>query len=324
MKKKFCRLFVLCLALTMSAGTAFAAQYPNRTVTIVACHAAGGITDLTARTYARYFEKYTGASTAVVNRTGGAATIGTASIVRAKPDGYTIGMAVIGPVSMQPLYGSTTYTKDDLEPLGHLVYAPCVIAVNKNTGIKTWADFIEAAKKNPGQIKTSVAAAYAVSHLASEQLAMDAGVKIKVMPYQGSNPAVTACAGGHTEAVTAHPVEILELVKSGDLVPLIVCADERLPSMPDVPTAKELGYDLSIGAWYGICGPKNMPADVLATLVDVTRKIAEDPGFKADIDKLKLDYDYREPASQKQLWDDYNTMFEALTKEMGIYMMNKK
>lgn len=319
---------VLGLALAgcamMAAAPAGAADYPKRNLTLIVPSAPGGGCDLVARNFATHFEKYIGQTVVVSDRAGGGGSVGMSVLSHSRPDGYTLGVTVIGCVLMQPLYGSTDYTTADLKPIASITRVPSMIAVNKSCGIKNYDDFVAFAKEHPGELKISVAAAKGLPHLSVESFVRTAGIKVKVMPYKGANPAVAACLGGHTEAFVGGPSETLVHCQSGEMIPIAVFTDERLPAFPDTPTFKEKGCDVSYSVWRGIAVPKDTPDDICKILEAAVEKTMADPSYVEGLKKIGEDFSYKNTADTKAMWEKEGAMLEQLIKDLGYYMQNKQ
>ena len=321
----FKRFTMLCLAVLLLAWPAPAApKFPARTITIVVPFSAGGGGDLVTRNFASHFEKVIGKSVVVSNKDGGGGTIGASSVAHARPDGYTMVLAVVGPTVIQPLYGGTDYTKDDLRPVATIVNVPTLLAVNKQSGIKNLAEFVEKAKAEPGKLKITVAAAYGLPHLSVERFAKLAGIDVKVMPYKGANPAVAATLGGHAEGFLGHPSEILSHAQNGDLIPLVVFEPQRIADMPDVPTARELGYDVTLSVWRGLAVPKKTPDDVVKILEEAAAQTVVNPDYIKGLKNVGEPGVYLNAADSQKMWDEQAAMCENLLKDLGLYMQNKQ
>jgi len=297
--------------------------YPDRPVKIIVPFSAGGGSDLTSRAMAGVAEQYLGQSLVVVDKPGGSGTVGTSYVAHAKPDGYTLLLAAIGPITMQPHYGGTDYKMDDMEPIAQAATVPIVLAVNADAPYDTLQDFIDYAKEHPGEIKYGNSAAGGAPHLAMEMFADMADIDIKAMPFKGGAPAVTAAVGGHIPAVVAHPSELLPQIQAGKLKALAVAEPERIEMMPDVPTFKEQGIDLQIGVWKGVAAPKGLPEDVKAKLTDAFEKIIKDKSFVKMMSKMGETVNYLNAEDFQAKWDKYNTDMEAVIKKLGMYGKNK-
>jgi tripartite-type tricarboxylate transporter receptor subunit TctC len=313
------------LCMSALAVPAFAADtYPQRPVQIVVPYAAGGGTDLAARVMADAIEKYLGQSMVVKNMPGGGGGIGLSSVVHATPDGYLIGMGAQGPLAMLPHYGGIDYKASDLDYLALMGKNLIVIGVGKKTPFQDAKSFLAYAKANPGKLSIGNSGAGGAVHIAIEGLATTAGVKVKSMPFGGSAPAITTCIGGHIDAVAAHPSELVNHVKAGNIKPVMVLEAKRMKEFPDTPTAKELGIDFTWAAWKGIVAPKGMPAEAKAKLADALQKVFADKDFLKKMEDLGEYVEYL-PADKFQALAEHDTATaEKVIRDLGLYGMNVK
>jgi len=325
MKRLASGLFALSLsavALSAAAAPAEAADYPARPVQIIVPYNAGGGTDLTARLIAQTMEKYLGGTVIVRNQPGGGGAIGTSATLHAKPDGYTLGTGSQGPLVMLPHYGGIDYKIADADFLALIGRNLMVVAVNKNAPFQDGKGFLAYAKAHPGELTVGNSGAGGANQIAMEGLAMAADVKVKSMPFGGSIAAITACIGGHIQAVVAHPAELLNHVKAGNLKAVMVMEDKRVPELPDAVTTKELGVDFTWAAWKGIIAPKGLPADVRAKLADALDKTFHDKAFLAKMKDMGEDVDYRASEGYKALAMKDAEVAEKVIRSIGLYGMN--
>ena len=161
-----------------------------------------------------------------------------------------------------------------------------ILVVKKDSTYKSVADIIADAKKRPGEIKYSSSGVYGATHLPTEMFANAAGIKLGHVPYTGGGPALIALLGGHVDILFTVPIIAFVQLKSREVTPLAVASEKRHPAFPNVPTLKELGYDVEYYMWCGFFAPKATPPDILKTLREATRKAAASPEFKAAMDKM--------------------------------------
>ena len=302
------------------SGAAAQEPYPSRPITVVAPFPPGGVADLTARPVAAAMEKVLKSPVGVVNKTGAAGAVGMQFVATSKPDGYTLLLA-LSSISIIPeadkLFGRPpAFTVDQFAPIALISADPTVLVVPADKPWKTAKDFIEDAKKRPGQISFSSSGVYGTLHMAMELLSHAAGVKLRHVPYGGAGPALTAILGGHVDALASGPAVVLPHIKSGKLRPLAGWGDKRVAALPDVPTFRELGYaDAEFYIWAGLFAPKGTPEPVLAKLRDTLRAAVAEPEFKAAMDKLQTPIAFKQGVEFQRFFDaDAKRLAEGVRK----------
>jgi tripartite-type tricarboxylate transporter receptor subunit TctC len=311
------RMLATAAALTLAVPLAAAAQepYPSRPITVVAPFPPGGVADLTARPVAAALERVLKSPVGVVNKTGAAGAVGMQFVAASKPDGYTLLLA-LSSISIIPeadkIFGRPpAFTVDQFAPIALISADPTILVVRAESPWRTARDFIEDARKRPGQISYSSSGIYGTLHMAMELLSHAAGIKLRHIPTPGAGPALTAILGGHVDALASGPAVILPHLKSGKLRALAGWGDRRVAALPDVPTFKELGYpDAEFYIWAGLFAPKATPETVLARLREATRAAVADADFKAAMDKLET------PIAFKQ-GDEFQKFFEADARRLA-------
>jgi tripartite-type tricarboxylate transporter receptor subunit TctC len=310
--------FVLLAVLgVLVVSSAAGAQdvFPSRPITIVAPFPPGGVADLTARPVAAAMEKVLKSPVGVVNKTGAAGAVGMQSVAVAKPDGYTLLLALssisIIPEADKIFDRKPAFTVDQFAPIALISADPTVLVVPADKPWKTAKDFIEDAKSRPGQISYSSSGIYGTLHMAMELLSHAAGIKLRHVPHAGAGPALTAILGGHVDALASGPAVVLPHIKAGKLRALAGWGDKRVAALPDVPTFKELGYpDAEFYIWAGLFAPKATPEGVLTKLRSAVRDAVNDPDFKAAMDKIET------PIAFKQ-GDEFQRFFDADARRLA-------
>lgn len=242
--------------------------YPSRPVEVIVPFPAGGGGDAIARGLvdAVNASGSLDEDVQVVNRDGGGGVVGTAEVLGAEPDGYTLEFAAEGPITLQPAIGEVPYEPLDMTPIAQVSRGSVVIAVPGDSPFRTIDDLLRAAKRQPGRIGMGEGpAAYAV---AAAQLEKKAGVRFKRVDFEGDAASTTALLGGNVDATMTQPAAILGQVKSGDIRALAVTGSERIPFLPEVPTLVESGVDVVSLGVYGVFGPAGIPGDVARKLSD--------------------------------------------------------
>jgi len=308
------RLLAALAALILSWPVA--AQYPDKPVTMLAGYPPGGLVDIVARIVAEGMKPKFPRGLNVVNRPGAAGSVGVAEMARATPDGYTIILTPDSALAIAAQMQELAYkTPDDYDPLINLVAYYPMIVVRTESEYKTIQDLINDAKANPGKVRVGSPGEGTTSHLNLEELMSTTGTKMVHIPFQGWAQSSTAMLGGHLEAVVAQPGELKGVVEGKRVRVLLNFRPERLKSFADVPTAKELGWDVAYGVWYMLLAPKGTPAPVAQYIHDAAKAAIDDPKFGADMTNRGIDVHYRPGnALRADLWREYKAYGELLRR----------
>jgi tripartite-type tricarboxylate transporter receptor subunit TctC len=316
------RLAALCLAL-FAAGPALAEDaYPSRPITMIIPFPPGGVADQTARAIIGPLEKELKQAVAIRNVGGAGGAVGMAAAANAKPDGYTILLA-LSSISIIPeadkLFGRTpAYTIDQLKPIALLGADPTVLVVRAESPWKTVKEFEAAAKAAPGKLSYSSSGVYGTLHMAMAMFASAAGINLKHVPFNGGGPAVTALLGGHVDALASGPGPVLAHIKTGKLRPLANWGTKRIGVLPDVPTFAELGYkDVEFYIWAGLFAPKDVPAPVMAKLRAAVKASAATQEFTAAMEKLGSPVAYLDAPEFAAFWAADAARLAAAIKRVG-------
>lgn len=319
--KGFCLAVTLLLILTWPQTALSQAGFPNRTITLVAPFPPGGVADLTARPVAAAMEKILKNPVVVVNKTGAAGAVGMAYVANAKPDGYTLLMALssisIIPEADKLFDRKPTYTMDQLLPVALISADPTILVVNAERPWKSVKELVEDATKRPGQISFSSSGVYGTLHMATEMFSHAAAVKFRHVPYGGAGPALTAILGGHVDMLASGPAVVLPHIKSGKLRPLAGWGAKRVEALPDLPTFKELGYDIEFYIWAGLFAPHGTPEPILKKLRDTVGRAVQDPDFTGAMGKLQTPVAYLDAPEFKKFWDKDAKMLADAIKRVG-------
>ena len=313
-------LFAVLGLVALSSSSIAQDAFPSRPITIVAPFPPGGVADLTARPVAAAMEKVLKNPVGVVNKTGAAGAVGMQSVAVAKPDGYTLLLA-LSSISIIPepdkiFDRKPAFTVDQFAPIALISADPTVLVVPAEKPWKTAKDFIEDARSRPGQISYSSSGIYGTLHMAMELLSHAAGVKLRHVPHAGAGPALTAILGGHVDALASGPAVVLPHIKAGKLRALAGWGDKRVAALPDVPTFKELGYpDAEFYIWAGLFAPKATPEPVLARLRGAVKDAVSDADFKAAMDKLETPIAFKQGEEFQRFFDaDARRLAEGVRK----------
>src|SRR5436190_9374667 len=252
----------------------------------------------------------------VINRPGAAGSVAVAEVARAAPDGYTIVLSPQSALVIAAQLQDLAYkTPDDYEPFINLVAYYPMIAVRSESEYKTIQDLVADAKANPGKIRVGSPGEGTSSHLNLEEFMRQTGTKMIHVPFQGWAQSSPALLGGHIEAVVAQPGELKGAVEGKRIRVLLAFQPKRHPVFPDVPTARELGWDVANGVWYMLMAPKKTPQQVVKYLHDAAKAAIEDPQFAGTMAARGIDVDYRPgEALRADLWREYRLHSDILRR----------
>ncbi len=264
--------------------------WPTRPVKIVVPFAPGGTTDILARAMAPELSKAFGQSFVVENRAGAGGNIGADVVAKSAPDGYTLLMGTVGTHGInKSLYSKMSYDpQKDFAPITLVAGVPNVMVVNtekaKAAGINNVADFIRAAKANPGKFNMASSGNGTSIHLAGELFKTMSGTYMTHFPYSGSGPALLALVGGDMDVMFDNLPSSMQLIKSGKLKALAVTSSERSAAVPDVPTVEQAGgpalkgFDAS--SWFGLLAPAGTPPEIINRIQQEAAKALSTPAIK--------------------------------------------
>jgi tripartite-type tricarboxylate transporter receptor subunit TctC len=255
-------------------------SYPARAITMVVPFPPGGVADTVGRPMAEAMGRILKQSVVVENRAGAGGGIGFAHVAKARPDGYTILMA-LSSVSVIPeadriLGKAPSYELNQLKPIARITADPTVLVVRAETPWKTYKDFVVDMRKNPTKFNYGSSGNYGTMHVPMEQLKAAEKFSITHIPYTGAGPAVIGLLGGQVDALATGPASVVSHIKSGKVRALAHWGEGRLAALPDVPSFKELGIPAEFAQWSGIFVPANTPDDIVAKLRDAVRQAAND------------------------------------------------
>ncbi len=255
------------LALTTVTGQS--QNYPAKTIKIVVPYPAGGPTDLVGRTVADALTKELKRTVIVENKAGAGGTIGSDTVVKSAPDGYTLLLGLMGPISIAPkIAPNLPYDPlKDLAPIRLVAIMPEVLVARPQIGLRTLAEVVAFGKANPGKLTIASAGSGSLPHLAAELLKRETGIDALHVPYRGAAPAVNDLIGGQVDLMFGDGPVLLPQVLGKLLVPLVVASDKRLPVLPDVSTSSEAGFPtVRSENWYGVLAPKGTPRPIIEAL----------------------------------------------------------
>jgi tripartite-type tricarboxylate transporter receptor subunit TctC len=305
------RLLLVTLAIltALTAGIARADEpFPSRPITIVNPFPPGGQADLSGRPLAASLEKILKQPVVITNKPGASGAVGMQSVAVAKLDGYTI-LVTVPAISTVPevdkLFGRTpTFSRDQFVPLALINADPTIVIVNAEQPWRTIKELVDDARRRPGDITFSSSGIYGASHVPMEMLLQAAGgLRMRHLPTTGGGPAMTAVLGGHAQLWCSPPGVASPHIKAGKVRPLASTGAARHPHFPDVPTLRELGYDVEYYLWIGLFAPKGTPAPALKALREAIRQAVDDAAFKNAMEKIQTPIAYKDADEFRAWWD---------------------
>ena len=279
--------FLLVALAATSCQFAWPQAWPQKVIRLQVPFAAGGTTDIIARSIAEPLGKALGQPVIVENKAGGGGTVGAAETARAAPDGYTLGIATVSTTAANPAINPRTpyHPINDFTPIINVAATPNVIAVHPDFPAKDYRSLVNELKRSPGKYSYASSGTGGIAHLQTELWKGLAEVFVAHIPYRGSGPALNDVVAGQIPLIFDQLPSALPFIKAGKLVPIVVAAPQRVPQLPDVPTFKEVGLEpVNRMAYYGIVGPKNLPREIVDRVNGAVRKVLEDPAVRTRIE----------------------------------------
>jgi tripartite-type tricarboxylate transporter receptor subunit TctC len=267
------------LAIAAVLGGAQAQTFPSEPITLVVAWPPGGGSDISMRLLADALSKQIKVPVVVLNKPGAGGAIGHREIANAKPDGYTIGMFSSGGIAL-PYMNAQANTYDELQPIAFFGEDPNALEVSIASGIASLKEYVERGRTNPGKIKNGNDQPGGSSYIAAALYEKKLGVKLTLVSYAGFSPTVIGLMAGEVDSATVPVPDTIEQHKAGKLKILGVSASERHFMAPDIPTFREQGFDVVVGAWRCIVGPKGIPEDRLRFLETNVSAALKDPEFQ--------------------------------------------
>jgi tripartite-type tricarboxylate transporter receptor subunit TctC len=303
---------ILKVGIAMSASlllhpSGWAAEvYPPRPIQIIVPFPPGGVADLVARPFAASLEKVLKQPVVIVNKSGAGGAVGMQAAAVSKPDGYNL-MVALSSISIMPevdvLFNRPpTYKLEDFAPIALLSADPPIFVVKKEAPWKNVADIVADAKRRPNEIKYSSSGVYGTVHVAMELFTHAAGIKLRHIPTAGGGPSLTALLGGHVEALPVGPNVAMPHIRAGTLRILACWGENRLAALPDVPTLKELGYDVEFYIWSGFFAPRAAPPEAIKVLREATQTAVNSAEFRNAMEKMETPISYLDADEFQKFW----------------------
>ena len=288
-------------ALAFCVAASAQGNFPSRPVTLTVGFAPGGGTDTAARIVAKKLSENIGQSVVVENRAGAGGNIAAQHIATSPPDGYTIHLTSVGPMTVAPaMVKNLPYdAKKDIAPITMGMVFPNVFVVQPTSPAKNLQEFVALAKSKPGQLTYASSGIGGAAHLSGELFKQRAGIDMVHVPYKGGGPAITDMLGGRVDTYPAVPSTADQHVKNGKLRAIATTGPARLPTLPDVPTVAEQGFPgFEATNWYAFVAPGKTPTEILDYWNRELVKVLKDPTVNAELAKHGL---YPAPGTRQEL-----------------------
>jgi tripartite-type tricarboxylate transporter receptor subunit TctC len=267
-------------------------------------------------------EKITGQPAPIVNRPGGTASVGTAYVANQPPDGYNILVTTANlhlAIEKDKLYGiQSPYTLDQIAPLALLTADPVIMVVHPSMPVHNVKQLVALAKARPNEIVYATSGPYGITHTPTVMFMNAAKITMRHLPTTGGGPALTQALGGHAQVTAGGPATTYAFVKSGKLRAIASWGTKPHPAYPDTPTFHSMGYkDVEAYLWVGLFTRTGIPEPIFNRMRELIAKATADPSFKATLEKVLVEPDYRDAPEFKKFFDaDYKRMAAAI-KNIG-------
>jgi tripartite-type tricarboxylate transporter receptor subunit TctC len=318
-RRNFLHLAAGAAALTALSRTASAQAYPTRPVRLIVPFGPAGATDITARLIGHFLSERLGQQFIIENRPGAGGNIGTETVVRAPPDGYTLLYVTTANASNATLYDKLNFNFiTDIAPVAAIISFPYIMVVNPSVPAKTLPEFIAYAKANPGKINMASPGIGSTPHVNGELFKVMTGTNIVHVPYRSAAAVMTDLLSGQVQLYFGTTASSLEYVRTGKLRALGVTIERRLDALPEIPTVAEFvpGYEAS--NWYGVGAPKATPAEIIDKLNKEISAGLADPNMKARLADLGGTVLAGSPADFGKLIADETEKWGKVVKFAGI------
>lgn len=315
-----CRVFVLVAMLVLAPAIAQGFT-PTRPIEVVVHTGPGGGSDVLARAIAVMVEKekILPVRLQVVNKPGGVGAVAAAYLAEKRGDPNTLGLFT-GVWLQTPLVSAESkITLRDLTPIARLVLEPAVIAVKADAPYKTLGDFIEAAKKNPGQLKQSGGSITSRDNVVRQLLQKSTGTRWAFISFPGGGERIAALLGGHVDIMVIEPEEAGEHIRAGNMRVLAQVSEQRLPKYPDVPTLREAGFDVPVVPQVrGVVAPPGIPKENIEYWESFFRKLTRTPSWKKYITDNQFEDGYQNSAELTKFYDRFTAQMREIFKDAGV------
>jgi tripartite-type tricarboxylate transporter receptor subunit TctC len=309
-------------AATLGLRPVFAQDaFPSHAITFINPFPPGGAADVVARPLVALLEPILKQPCVIETKAGAAGQVGGQVAASAKPDGYTLLVHIVsisGFAEVDKLFGrQPKFTRADFIPIARLTAGPMVLVVNDQQPYKTVKELVDDAKAHPDKLIFSSSGLYGALHLPTALFMRAADIKMKHLPTNGGGPALTALLGNNSQVLVSAIAPASGQIKAGKLRALACFSPQRAASLPDVPTLKELGYNVEFSLWVGVFAPKGTPAPIVKTIGEAVKKAATSDQFKTSILNIGDEVAYLDRAGFAIFWDDDAKRVEAAVQAIG-------
>lgn len=295
--------------------------YPTRPITIINPFPPGGAADVVARPFAAVLEPILKQPVVIETKAGAAGQVGAQFAASAAPDGYTLLVHIVsisGFAEVDKVFGrQPKFTRADFVPIARFTEGPMVLLVNEQTPYKSLQELVDDAKKRPNQIIFSSSGLYGALHLPTALFTKAAGIEMRHLPTNGGGPALTALLGNNAQVLVSSVAAANAHIKAGKARALASFSGKRVQSLPEVPTLKELGFDVEFSLWVGLFAPKGTPEAIIAKLREVSKKAAATEQFAKAIDNIGDVLAYQDQPEFAKFWDEDARRVEDAVRSIG-------
>jgi tripartite-type tricarboxylate transporter receptor subunit TctC len=305
-----------CLPASGSRSLAQGTDYPNKGLSLIVPFSAGGRTDVIGRIVAQHLSKPLGKPVAVVNKPGASSVLGSQEVAQSRPDGYTVGFFSTSAVTAQYTVPTPLDLKD-FELVAIVNTDPAALAVQESAPWKTLRELVEDARKNPDRLRIGMIPG-ASAQIFAAGFAKAADVKLIDVPFKGDHDGAVALAGGHIEIHVAVPVSYKPLVEAKKVKILAVAAESRSPLYGNLPTFRENGVDLVIGAFHGVYVPKSTPSAIVTKLADALEQAMNAPELVANMNDVGAGITFRRGQAAKGFLEQQDKTYRTIIENLGL------
>lgn len=288
-------------------------SYPEKDITLIIPFTAGGSSDVQARIVEKYFKDEFGVNLIFMYKEGAGGEIGWTELANSEPDGYTIAGFNDPHILLQPLARETAFNYESFDYIGMMVKEPQLIVVSKNSPYNTFEELLDAIKENPGGLTCGLSGSYSGHHMTALKLMDATDCQFTLVPYNGSADQIVALQGGHIDFIVGNPGDLITDAEKYKF--LAIADDERGDYLPDVPTLKELGYDVTNSISRGFATPAGVDPAILERLREGFENIANNPDYLADMAAIGQLADWTNGEELKSIYAEDSELYKLLLEE---------